>query len=484
MRIILKPYLKILTLALLLVGIIVFPYQKGLSSGQPKISVNNVSTFEGDSGSTKLNFMVTLSEPAATTVVATVATADVFGAISSIEVYDAAFGATSQTTPRADYLIISNKSVTFSPGQMAKAVSVTVLADTLSEGDELFSLNITSASGASILHQSGTGKIINDDGVGSGFRMGIGDSSIAESTGKNITVQMVVTFSSPAPQAFTLSASTTAGTASAGTDYVSKNQNLSVAAGSKNKVITITIKPDQLTEGSEQFSINVSSTLGTVIKSAGTVIIRDAQASHSRPGRLPGPPRVTFLGDSVGANLQEPSKVKFEERGWQVIKRSVPGSSILDASNCEGQLATTVLSQDDPDIVIFENIGNYGWFTTCLPPLTYGSPEFLAKWQEVTELYTSMLTANGAQVFWLVNPSVPAATNQPRHDVIVAINEMYRNQPNLNPNAFTIEAWEPFGGDPPDCSLRTNGISTESYCVHLSPSGQALMANLIDSTVF
>ena len=61
-----------------------------------------------------------------------------------------------------DYAAINGGTVTFSPGDSVKTIAVQVIADTLAEPDETFSLNITGISDGIIVRGSGLGTI-NDD---------------------------------------------------------------------------------------------------------------------------------------------------------------------------------------------------------------------------------------------------------------------------------------------------------------------------------
>jgi len=63
-----------------------------------------------------------------------------------------------------DYTATSG-TLTFNPGETSKAISVSVRNDTLVESDETFSVRLSNASGATISTATGTGTIVNDDGL-------------------------------------------------------------------------------------------------------------------------------------------------------------------------------------------------------------------------------------------------------------------------------------------------------------------------------
>lgn len=110
----------------------------------PSLSVNDVSVVEGDSGTKDLTFTVSLS--AATTNTVTVDFATSNGTASAGTDYDAATG-----------------SLSFSPGQTSKTVTVKVRGDTLDEPNETFLLKLSNADRAWIRDDSGTGTIVDDD---------------------------------------------------------------------------------------------------------------------------------------------------------------------------------------------------------------------------------------------------------------------------------------------------------------------------------
>ncbi|HEX2699893.1 MAG TPA: hypothetical protein VHM89_06775, partial [Acidimicrobiales bacterium] len=51
----------------------------------------------------------------------------------------------------------------FEPGVTSLTVAVPVLADTVAEGDETFTVTLSTASGATITDGSGSGRVIDDD---------------------------------------------------------------------------------------------------------------------------------------------------------------------------------------------------------------------------------------------------------------------------------------------------------------------------------
>jgi Tol biopolymer transport system component len=111
----------------------------------PSLSIDDVSVPEGDAGSTNAVFTISLS--AATT--------------KDVSVhYDTADGS---ATAGSDYTATSGDAV-IPLGQTSTTVSVAVLGDTVVEGDETFTVNLSSPSNATLGRAQATGTIVDDDG--------------------------------------------------------------------------------------------------------------------------------------------------------------------------------------------------------------------------------------------------------------------------------------------------------------------------------
>lgn len=114
---------------------------------KPTISINDVSQLEGTPPavqSTPFNFTVSLSNPS----------------YQSITVVYATHGV---TTNASDYVEIPATVLTFAPGETTKVVSVVVKADKANEGNETFTVDLTTPTNATVAKASGLGTILNDD---------------------------------------------------------------------------------------------------------------------------------------------------------------------------------------------------------------------------------------------------------------------------------------------------------------------------------
>ncbi|MBT9549783.1 MAG: putative Ig domain-containing protein [Hydrogenophaga sp.] len=110
----------------------------------PSLSVNDVTVVEGDSGTTNAVFTVTLSAASGQTVSVNYATAD------------------GTATQPADYTSTSG-TLTFTPGQTTRTITVPVVGETVPEAGETFFVNLSGAVNATIADNQGLGTITNDD---------------------------------------------------------------------------------------------------------------------------------------------------------------------------------------------------------------------------------------------------------------------------------------------------------------------------------
>ncbi|HEX9941785.1 MAG TPA: Calx-beta domain-containing protein [Thermoanaerobaculia bacterium] len=108
------------------------------------LGINNVELPEGNAGTTAFVFTVELSAASATPVTVNFSTRD----------------ATAQAG--SDYIATSG-TLTFAPGELTKQITVLVNGDTQAEEIEVFFVDLTNASGATIGDAEGLGRIFNDE---------------------------------------------------------------------------------------------------------------------------------------------------------------------------------------------------------------------------------------------------------------------------------------------------------------------------------
>ena len=204
----------------------------------PTVSIGDVTQVEGTGvPNTLFNFNVTLSGPSSQTVTVDFATAGV--------------SATSGT----DFLPNSG-TVTFTPGDLSETIVVQVIADSLDEANETFTVTLSNVNAnATILDNSGLGTITDDDGAPA---LSIGDVTLAEGTGGTTNFVFNVTLAPASGQTVTVDYTTQNGTAIAGSDYTATAGTLTFVAGDTSESITVPVAADAAFEPDENFTVVLS----------------------------------------------------------------------------------------------------------------------------------------------------------------------------------------------------------------------------------
>jgi len=227
---------------------------------RPSISIGDVSVTEGNSGTTSAAFTVSLSGPSRDTVTV-----------------DYATGNGSATTADNDYQSTTG-TLTFSPGQTSKTITVLVNGDTKVETDETFVVNLSNPANASITDGQGRGTILNDDTTSSLPSLSINDVSLTEGNGGTKNFVFTVTLSAASAQTVTVSYATANGTATAGSDYNAASGALTFTPGQTSKTITVAVKGDKVKEPDETIFVNLSGATNATISKAqcvGTILNDD-----------------------------------------------------------------------------------------------------------------------------------------------------------------------------------------------------------------
>ncbi|HKB78766.1 MAG TPA: Calx-beta domain-containing protein, partial [Thermoanaerobaculia bacterium] len=190
----------------------------------PAISISDASQLEGNSGSSTMNFTVTLSNPSTQTVTVDFATADGTAA-----------------TGDADYAAATG-TVNFPPLSTSQQISVTINGDTKFEPDEAFNVNLTNPSNATIADNQGVGTIQNDDAQPT---ISITDVAQAEGNLGPTPFVFAVSLSNASSQTVSVNYTTTDGTATlADADYVSATGTITFPPGSTSQPLIVTVNGD------------------------------------------------------------------------------------------------------------------------------------------------------------------------------------------------------------------------------------------------
>ena len=205
----------------------------------PKLQVlDAVAVTEGDSGTREAIFTVELVGEAESDVSVKYATKD-----------------GTATVADSDYTS-ANGSLTFKSGETKKTVKVVVNGDTKVEGNEAFSLTLSDATVATILQDTATVTITNDEIItASAADITKAEGSSATETDFVFTVKL----SGPATKPFSIDYTTVDGSATvAAKDYIATAGTLNFAVGESSKTVTVKVTADSLAEDNESFSLKLS----------------------------------------------------------------------------------------------------------------------------------------------------------------------------------------------------------------------------------
>ncbi len=211
-----------------------------------KISINDVSVAEGNSGTTPAVFTVNL-QPANATLTATVD-------------YQTTGGT---ATSGIDFLATAG-TLTFLAGETTKTITVPVIGDSVVEGNESFNVQLSNAVNATFQDTVGVGTIIDDDlGGPPAPSVRIGNLAFPEGNSGTSNVTFTATLSGASTSVSRVRWQTQDGTATAGSDYIASSGELVFQPGDLTKTFTVGIIGDTNFEPDETFNILIVSTDNT-----------------------------------------------------------------------------------------------------------------------------------------------------------------------------------------------------------------------------
>jgi Calx-beta domain len=172
--------------------------------------------------------------------------------------------------------------------------------DTTVEPNETFMVNLSGASGATILNSQGVGTITNDDSAGLPT-LSISDFSVNEGNSGTTLANFTATLSAAAASTVTVNYATADATATAGSDYVAQSGTLTFTAGQISKTIAVVVNGDTSVEPNETFTVNLTSPVGATLADAqgvGTIVNDDAVVG-AQPVAWTSLVGVTAAGNSL-----------------------------------------------------------------------------------------------------------------------------------------------------------------------------------------
>lgn len=206
----------------------------------PAITIDDATVTEGSSGTINAVFTVRLAAASLKTVTVDFATAD------------------GTATSPSDYQSITG-TLTFSPGETTRTITVLVNGDSLEENDETFTVNLSNARIASLADGQATGTIRNDD-LASAVQFAAATFAVAENAG---TATITVTRTGSTAQSASVRIATSDGTANANADYSPLSALVTFGAGETKKTLSLSIVDDAVHEANETLVLTLSNPSGT-----------------------------------------------------------------------------------------------------------------------------------------------------------------------------------------------------------------------------
>lgn len=153
-----------------------------------------------------------------------------------------------------DYTAITT-TLAFAAGEVTKVVRIPLLMDSVTEGNEVFLVMLSSpTAGATLGLAQATATIVNSDPAA--ILVTSSDIGVSEPVSGQAMATFTITMS-PHTAERTISFLTQDLSATAGTDYVATSGNLVFAAGETSKTVNVPINADALSEQAEHFRLRL-----------------------------------------------------------------------------------------------------------------------------------------------------------------------------------------------------------------------------------
>jgi CSLREA domain-containing protein len=205
------------------------------------INITDTTVTEGDSGTVNATFTVSLTKPSASAITVQYQTAN-----------------NSATAP-SDFTALALSTLTFNAGEQSKQITVVVNGDMTVEGNDIFHVNLSNASGATINDAQGQGTITNDDST----TVSISDATVTEGNSGTVNANSNVTLTKASAEQITVSYATANNTATTGdNDFAAASGTVTFAPGETSKPVAVTVNGDAKVEANETFHVNLSNIVG------------------------------------------------------------------------------------------------------------------------------------------------------------------------------------------------------------------------------
>ncbi|MGE4011160.1 MAG: Calx-beta domain-containing protein, partial [Alphaproteobacteria bacterium] len=174
--------------------------------------------------------------------------------------------------------------LSFAAGVTQQTITVAVVNDAIDEAAESFSVNLSNATGGTVVDPTGVGTILDNDApVQGATEISIGSVTVNEGAG---TATFIVTRTGNTTGSSTANFITSDASATAGSDYTATAGVVSFGAGVTQQIITVAITDDALVEQTETFLVSLTTPTGATISNntgVGTIIDNDTTAQTFTP---------------------------------------------------------------------------------------------------------------------------------------------------------------------------------------------------------
>jgi uncharacterized repeat protein (TIGR01451 family) len=219
----------------------------------PAVSINDVTLFSGNSGTTNAVFTVSLWPPPSQS--------------ATIQ-----FATSNQTAIAGTDYVSTGGTLTFAPGVTNRTIAVPVIGGLLNEPTKTFVVNLSNPTNAVLGSAKGVGTIFNDNPLP---YLLVSDATVLVNKSGTTNAVFNVSLSVPGGQAVTVSCYTSDGTAIGGTDYVPTNNYLTFNPGQTNQTVSVVVESHVTVKPSQTFYLNLygaanakivrSQALGTIV---------------------------------------------------------------------------------------------------------------------------------------------------------------------------------------------------------------------------
>lgn len=163
---------------------------------------------------------------------------------------------------------------------LTQPVAVNMIQDSLDESDETFTLELYDPSSGTIEAPGSVVFTIND--ASPNAKVSVSDVTVNESTSNTVDAVFTVSLNGVSGRSVKVDFETQAGTATASADFTPISGTLTFAVGETSKTVTVSVLPDSLSEGNENFSLVLTKPVFLELADAtGVAQIIDAVAGNN-----------------------------------------------------------------------------------------------------------------------------------------------------------------------------------------------------------